>query len=91
MGKTVVIGGHDILAVERFRDSTRHMIVYDVLETGPPYGEEGARMRLFLSDEDYAQAQAVEQSGQIKIRRHASIIEGHILPDKRPRRKRRGR
>ena len=91
MGKPVVIGGHDILAVERFRDETRHMIVYDVLETGPPYGEEGARMRLFLSDEDYAQAQAAEQGGQIKIRRHAAIIEGHILPDKRPRRKRRGR
>ena len=39
MGKPVVIGGHDILAVERFRDETRHMIVYDVLETEPPYGE----------------------------------------------------
>ena len=37
MGKPVVIGGHDILAVERFRDETRHMIVYDVLETEPPY------------------------------------------------------
>ena len=81
MGKPVVIGGHDILAVERFRDETRHMIVYDVLEAEPPYGEEGARMRLFLSDEGYAQAQDAEQNGQIRIKRHATIIEGHILKD----------
>ena len=38
-----------------------------------------------------AQAQAAEKGGQIKIRRHASIIEGHILPDKSPRRRKRGR
>ena len=81
MGKPVVIGGHDILAVERFRDETRHMIVYDVLETELPYGEEGARMRLFLSDEGYTRALDAEQSGQIKIKRHAAIIEGHILKD----------
>lgn len=95
MGKPVVIGGHDILAVERFRDETRHMIVYDVLETGPPYGEEGVRMRLFLSDEGYAQALDAEQRGLIKIKRHAAIIEGHILKDdgrkKKSRRKGRSR
>ena len=95
MGKPIVIGGHDILAVERFRDETRHMIVYDVLETGPPYGEEGPRMRLFLSDEGYAQALDAEQSGLIKIKRHAVIIEGHILKDdgrkKKSRRKGRSR
>ena len=95
MGKPVVIGGHDILAVRRFQDDTRHMIIYDVLEPGTAYGEDGARMRLFLSDEGYAQALAAEQSGLIKIKRHAAIIEGHILKDdgrkKKSRRKGRSR
>ena len=81
MGKPMVIGGHDILAVERFQDESRHMIVYDVLEPGSPYGEDGARMRLFLSDEGYTQVLGAEQNGQIKINRHAAIIEGHILRD----------
>ena len=88
-------GGHATLAVDRFREETRHMIVYDVLEAEPPYGEEGARMRLFRSDEGYAQALDAEQSGQIRIKRHAAIIEGHILKDdgrkKKSRRKGRSR
>ena len=74
------VGGHSILALERFMDETRHMIIF------APVGEKGERLRLFLSDVGYAKAQASEKRGEIKIRKHAAVIEGHILPDRKKRR-----
>ena len=79
------IGGHGILALERFMDETRHMIIFDVLTWESPVGDKGERLRLFLSDEEYAKAQASEKCGEIKIRKHAAIIEGHILDDRKKR------
>ena len=76
---SAVIGGHDILALERFMDDTRHMIIFDVLTWKSPVGDKGERLRLFLSDKGYAKAQEAEKRGDIKIRKHAAIIEGHIL------------
>ena len=61
-------------------DDTRHMIIFDVLSWKSPVGEKGERLRLFLSDVGYAKAQASERRGEIKIRKHAAVIEGHILP-----------
>ena len=52
------VGGHSILALERFMDETRHMIIFDVLSWKSPVGEKGERLRLFLSDVGYAKAQA---------------------------------
>ena len=80
-----VIGGHDILALERFMDDTRHMIIFDVLTWKSPVGDKGERLRLFLSDKGYAKAQEAEKRGDIKIRKHAAIIEGHILNDRKKR------
>lgn len=34
----------------------------------------------------HAKAQASERRGEIKIRKHAAVIEGHILPDRKKRR-----
>ena len=75
------IGGHDILALERFMDETRHMIIFVVLTWEAPVGNKGERLRLFLSDAGYAKAQASEKRSEIKIRKHAAVIEGHILFD----------
>ena len=80
------IGGHGILALERFMDETRHMIIFDVLTWESPVGDKGERLRLFLSDEGYEKAQASEKRGEIKIRKHAAIIEGHILDVRKKRR-----
>ena len=80
------VGGHSILALERFMDETRHMIIFDVLSWKSPVGEKGERLRLFLSDVGYAMAQASEKRGEIKIRKPAAGIEGHILPDRKKRR-----
>ena len=82
-----IIYGHDLLAVERFKDATHHMIIFDVLSRNTPYGEKGQRMRLFLSDYEYSQAQTAHKQRYIKILRHASVIEGHIVPDKKRKRR----
>ena len=73
------VGGHSILALERFMDETHHMIIFDVLSRKSPVGEKGELLRLFLSDVGYAKAQASEKRGEIKIRKHAAVIEGHML------------
>ena len=77
------IGGHGILALERFMDETRHMIIFDVLTWESPVGDKGERLRLFLSDEGYEKAQASEKRGEIKIKKHAAVVEGHILLDRK--------
>lgn len=83
-----ITGGHDLYALERFQDTTRHMIILDVLIEASPVGSVGDRLRLFLTDEGYAKAQEVEKRGDIKIIKRAAIIEGHILADKKKRRRR---
>ena len=35
------VGGHSILALERFMDETRHMIIFDVLSWKSPRGRKG--------------------------------------------------
>ena len=49
--------GHDIMALERFADDTRHMIVFDVVSGDSDMGDLGDRMRLFLTDEGYRKLQ----------------------------------
>ena len=78
-----IIHGHDLLAVERFKDATRHMIIFDILPQDFPMGEKDRRLRLFLNNEGYAKAQESQRNGEIKILRHASIIERHIVPGKK--------
>ena len=82
MKNDAVITGQDELAVERFRDDTRHMIIFDVLSPRSPVGQKGDRLRLFLTDEAYARARAAQDRGYIRIKKHAAVIEGYILPNK---------
>ena len=56
--------GHNILAVERFWDSTFWMIEFTVLRP-TAYGEPGDEMRLFLTEDGYqsaCKASSVEKS-----------------------------
>ena len=87
MKNDAVITGQDELAIERFRDDTRHMIIFDVLNRHSPLGNKGERLRLFLSDEAYAKAQAAQARGCIRIKKHAAVIEGYILPSKKKKRR----
>ncbi len=84
-----VIRGHNILALERFKDDTKHMVIFDVLAVNSPWGQLDERLRMFLNDQDYAKALAAQKKREIKILRHASVIEGHIVPDKKTKGRRR--
>ena len=77
--------GHNILAVERFQDNTRWMIEFSV-QRPSFYGSPGDEMRLFLSEDGYQAALLSQQRREIKIKRYARVIEGHIL-DAMPERK----
>ena len=82
--------GHNILAVERFRDETRWMIEFSVRKPRTPYGSPGDEVRLFLTEDGYGAALASQQRREIKIKRYARVIEGHIL-DFKPKKKHRRR
>ncbi|MBS5002614.1 DUF5720 family protein [Holdemania filiformis] len=79
--------GHNILAVERFWDSTRWMIEFRVQHPHAAYGSPGDEMRLFLTEDGYQAALASQQRREIKIKRYARVVEGHIL-DFKPKKKR---
>lgn len=86
MDKENGIGGHRLLALERFRDDTRHMMICEVFAPCA-YGNPGEKNRYFLTEQGYTEALAAAQKRQIKIRSHAAIIEGHIHPDKKKKRR----
>ena len=80
--------GHNILAVERFQDSTRWMVEFAVRKPRTPYGSPGDEVRLFLTEDGYQAALLSQQRRDIKIKRHAHVVEGHII-DFKPKKKRR--
>lgn len=82
------ITGHDLLAVERFRDDTRHMAVYLVIKDCP-HGQEGQYIRRFLTEDGYTELLDSQRQGHVRIYKYAKIIEGHIIPAKP--KKRRGK
>ena len=79
--------GHNILAVERFQDNT-WMIEFSVLRHSTAYGSPGEEMRLFLTEDGYQAALQSQQCREIKIKRYARVIEGHILDFKPGKRRR---
>ncbi len=79
--------GHNILAVERFQDNTHWMIEFSVQYPRTSYGNPGDEMRLFLTEDEYQTALACQKRREIKIKRYARVVEGHIL-DFKPKKKR---
>lgn len=79
------IGGQSELDVKRYHNDTRHMIIYDTLLSSQ-MGAQCERLRLFLTEDEYVAAKEAEEIGNIKIVKHAAIVEGHILYDKKRRR-----
>lgn len=75
------LAGHDIMALERFGEDTRHMIVFDVLSNESPVGFKGDHMRLFLTGNGYQNASESQSRGEIKVRRHANVLNGHLFYD----------
>ena len=79
------IGGPNLLALERFRDDTRHMVICEVYAPCF-YGNPGDKNRFFLNEQGYMDAIAASQRRQIKIKSHAAVVGGYIIPDKKKRR-----
>lgn len=78
------IQGHDLLAVERFRDDTRHMIEFEVLKDDNLIALRGETARLFLNEPGYQCALQRQERGEIRITSHALVVEGHIIqPEKK--------
>ena len=74
---------HEYMALERFVDITRHMIIFDVLTKDSPVGWQGERTRLFLTDEGYRKSLENQEKGHIKILSHARVVQGHLHYDKK--------
>lgn len=80
------VGGHSILALERFMDETRHMIIFDVLSWKSPVGEKGERLRLFLSDVGYGlcrRCQIQRERRRRRIRHRVPRLQGQRLGGQR--------
>lgn len=73
--------GHNILAVERFRDETHYMMEFMIRKRRNPYGSQDDEIRLFLNEVDFQKALKSQKRQEIRIRRVARVIEGHILDD----------
>ena len=80
------IMGHDMLAVERFRDDTRRMVEFLVL-TDCSLGEKGQYIRRFLNEAGYNQVLEAQHQGHIRVYKYFGVIEGHILPAKKKKRR----
>ena len=77
------IRGHDLLVVERFRDDTRYMVEFEVLEDDNLIALRGETARLFLSEQGYQKVLHSQELGKIHITDHALVVEGHIIRPKR--------
>ena len=77
--------GHDIMALERFDPEVRHMIVFDVLSYDSPVGDKGDKMRLFLTDAGYQKFLDSQERGEVKLKNHAKVSDGHLHYDHRER------
>ena len=64
--------------MERFQDNTRWMIEFSV-QRPCSYGSPGDEMRLFLTEDGYQAALVSQKRREIKIKRYARVIEGHVL------------
>ncbi len=83
----MIVTGHDLLAVERYRDDTRHMVEF-LVRTDCNLGQQGQYVRRFLDEAGYNAVLEAQKLGHIRICKHGNIIEGHILPDKPKKRRR---
>lgn len=81
-----VTSGHELYSTHRFRDDTKHMVIFD--EKYPPNGGH-IRTRLYLTDEAYEEILKREEQGEIEIIYYASVINGYLVQKKKKKHKRR--
>ena len=79
---------HQLTDVIRYHDDTRHMIEFAV-RSSFPLGAIGDKLRLFLTDAEYIEALEHQNNRHIKIKRHAYVIEGNIVYERKKKKRRR--
>lgn len=77
--------GHDIMGLERFDPEVKHMIVFDVLSYDSPVGDKGDKMRLFLTEAGYQKFLESQERGEVRLKNHAKVSDGHLYYDRRDR------
>ena len=82
---TEKLKGHDIMGLERFDPDVKHMIVFDVLSYDATVGDKGDKMRLFLTEPAYQKFLASQERGEVKLKNHAKVSDGHLYYDRRNR------
>ena len=70
--------GHEIMDIMRFNEDTKHMIIFDVIKDDCPVGFSGEHIRIFLSEEGYEDTVSAEKRGEMKIRKHFRVRNGHL-------------
>ena len=75
-GLHLPVTGHDLLAVERFQRKDCAL------------GARDQYIRRFLTEEGYTQVLEAQKKGHIRVCKSAAVIEGHIVPDKKKKRRR---
>jgi hypothetical protein len=65
--------------IARFMDSTRYMIIFEVLIENYPVADKSEKVRLYLTDTGYQNALQSQKRGEIKIMRHARVSKGELL------------
>ena len=80
------VTGHDLLAVERFRDDTSRMVEFLVL-VDCLLGEKDQYIRRFLNEEGYNQVVEAQRQGHIQVYKDGGGSEGHIMPVKKKKRR----
>ena len=68
---------------ERFDPEVRHMIIFVVLFYHSPVGVKGDKMRLFLTDAGYQKFLESQERGEVKLKNHAKVSDGHLHYDRR--------
>ena len=66
----------------RCAPDTRHLIVYEILVCVIPFDVIGEKARVYLTENEYQDALAAQSRGEIKIHRHALVVDGALRYEK---------
>lgn len=86
-----VTSGHELYSTHRFRDDTKHMIIFDTFDDNSSPHRGYNRTRLYLTDEAYEEALKREEKGEIEIIYYASVINGYLVQKKKPHKRHKAR
>lgn len=66
----------------RYFDSTKHMLIFDVLSENSQLGEKGQRKRMYMSEDTFQKARQEKSVGHLKFISHACVCKGNLYYDR---------